>query len=115
MNFSSNARFSDINQNVDVKIKNGELYSNTQPGKPEILTDKEIEKNENDLIKVATDGKLQSNPSFGLLTRGFRDPNNYLTKTLSRTTATDGQKDSVKLIINSDDRTVAVQGYAGTG
>ena len=86
--------------------KAGSLHAVDLPGAEDSLaTDRSVaEERETVALMQAGEGRGRA-PMRGWQVQGH----------LSRGPLTDGQKDAVKLILSAKDRTVGVQGYAGTG
>jgi conjugative relaxase-like TrwC/TraI family protein len=101
----SQVRLSDINQQINHLIKNKELLPSKNQQLPDSFTTKALLNQELNIIKIMQDGKNHQEPVV-------EDVKKY-SEFLSELNL--GQKQSVELILNSKDRVIGIQGYAGVG
>ena len=96
----------DIEREVAAREKAGTLHAARLPGAEGLLTTDRAVGDERETIALMQAGQRRG----GVPMRG-----RAVDKALRGGPLTAGQKDAVKLILSSEDRTVGVQGYAGSG
>lgn len=100
---------------IQMKLDRGDLYHAKSEHMPDGLTDNKTVAREARMIGELYKGRNASHATMGLISRWATNPVKSVDNSLKNSTLTDGQKDSAKIILASEDRVVGVQGYAGTG
>ena len=100
------ARIGDIEREVAAREKAGTLHAARMPGAEGLLTTDRAVADERETVALMRAGERR-----GAVPMRAR----AVDKALRGGPLTHGQKEAVKLILSSDDRTVGVQGYAGSG
>ena len=95
-----------IEREVESRIKAGTLHAARLPGLEDCLTTDRALADERETIALMKAGQGRGTVAM----RG-----RAVDKALRNGPLTDGQKDAVRLILSAGDRTVGVQGYAGSG
>lgn len=99
--------YNDISKGIEIFINEKKLLlaNNGNKNLKNILTTPDLLKKENDIVELLKEGKDKHSPITTAIQK-------YTNSLLS---LNDGQQQSVKLILNSKDRIIGVQGYAGVG
>ena len=100
------AAAADIEREAAALERAGTLHAARLPGLEDALTTDRAVADEKETIALMEGGRGRG--AVPMRTRA-------VDKALRNGPLTDGQKEAVKLILSADDRTVGVQGYAGTG
>ena len=100
------ARIGDIEREVEAREKAGTLHAARLPGAEGLLTTDRAVADERETVALMRSGERR-----GAVPMRAR----AVDKALRGGPLTAGQKEAVKLILSSGDRTVGVQGYAGSG
>ncbi len=100
------AAIGDVEREVAAREKAGTLHAARVPGAEGLLTTDRAVADERETIALMRAGERRGAQPMRA---------RAVDKALSGGPLTAGQKEAVKLILSSDDRTVGVQGYAGSG